>query len=97
VTLLLKLVLAPLLVVGSSLAGRRWGPGVTGLLVALPVVAGPILFITYLEHGAPFVARAASASLLGLVSLAVFAWSSRGCRRCAGSWFSQPIPVDVTR
>ncbi|MEA5363717.1 hypothetical protein VA596_29580 [Amycolatopsis sp., V23-08] len=71
-TLLLKLVLAPLLVVGSSLAGRRWGPGVTGLLVALPVVAGPILVVTYLEHGAAFAARAASASLLGLVSLAVF-------------------------
>jgi hypothetical protein len=73
VTLLLKLVLAPLLVVGSSLAGRRWGPAVTGLLVGLPVVAGPVLFITYLEHGTAFVARAASASLLGLVSLAVFA------------------------
>ncbi|ADJ48046.1 hypothetical protein AMES_6221 [Amycolatopsis mediterranei S699] len=72
-TLLLKLVLAPLLVVGSSLAGRRWGLGVTGLLVAMPVVAGPILLITYLEHGAAFVARAASASLLGLVSLAAFA------------------------
>ncbi|MEU8632305.1 hypothetical protein AB0C38_09075 [Amycolatopsis sp. NPDC048633] len=72
-TLLLKLVLAPLLVVGSSLAGRRWGPGLTGLLVALPLVAGPILLITYLEHGRTFVARAASASLLGLVSLAAFA------------------------
>ncbi|SEF32507.1 hypothetical protein SAMN05421837_106299 [Amycolatopsis pretoriensis] len=72
-TLLLKLVLAPLLVVGSSLAGRRWGPGLTGLLVAMPVVAGPILLITYLEHGAAFAARAASASLLGLVSLAAFA------------------------
>ena len=72
-TLLLKLVLAPLLVVGSSLAGRRWGPSLTGLLVAMPVVAGPILLITFLEHGPAFVARAASASLLGLVSLAAFA------------------------
>lgn len=72
-TLVLKLVLAPLLVVGSSLAGRRWGPGVTGLLVAMPVVAGPILLITYVDHGPGFVARAASASLLGLVSLAAFA------------------------
>lgn len=71
--LILKLVLAPLLVVGSSLAGRRWGPSVTGMLVTLPIVAGPILFITYLEHGQRFVARAASASLLGLVSLALFA------------------------
>src|SRR4051794_27332984 len=71
--LILKLLLAPALVVGSSLAGRRWGPKVTGTLVALPIVAGPILLITYLEHGTRFVAGAASASLLGLVTLALFA------------------------
>jgi hypothetical protein len=70
--LLVKLTLAPLLVVGSSLAGRRWGHQVAGLLVALPLVAGPILLITDLERGAPFASRAASASLLGLVALASF-------------------------
>jgi hypothetical protein len=71
--LILKLLLAPALVVISSLAGRRWGPSLAGTLVALPIVAGPILAITCLEHGQEFVARAASASLLGLVSLALFA------------------------
>ena len=71
--LLLKLFLAPALVVSSTLAGRRWGPGVAGILVGQPVVAGPILFITYLQHGAGFAGAAASASLLGLVSLAAFA------------------------
>ncbi len=71
--LLLKLFLAPLLVVASTLAGRRWGPHVTGVLVALPIVAGPILFISYRQHGAEFAADAAGSSLLGLVSLAVFA------------------------
>ncbi|MBL7253320.1 hypothetical protein [Paractinoplanes lichenicola] len=71
--LLLKLTLAPLLVAGSSLAGRRWGSHVTGTLVALPIVAGPILLITCLEQGTRFGARAASSALLGLVSLAVFA------------------------
>jgi hypothetical protein len=70
--LLVKLSLAPLLVVGSSLAGRRWGHEVSGLLVALPLVAGPILLITDLERGAHFAARAAAASLLGLVALASF-------------------------
>ncbi len=79
--LLVKLSLAPLLVVGSSLAGRRWGPALSGLLVALPLVAGPILLITDLERGPRFAAHAASASLLGLVALAsfvvVFAWASR--------------------
>jgi hypothetical protein len=70
--LAVKLVLAPALVVGSSLAGRRWGHEVSGLLVALPLVAGPILLITELEHGAHFASRAAAASLLGLVALASF-------------------------
>lgn len=70
--LLVKLILAPALVVGSSLAGRRWGHEVAGLLVALPLVAGPILLITELEHGRHFAADAAAASLLGLVALASF-------------------------
>lgn len=39
VILLLKLLLAPALVVGSSLAGRRWGPRVSGMFAALPIVA----------------------------------------------------------
>jgi len=73
VLLILKLVLAPSLVVLSTLAGRRWGQGITGVLVALPVVAGPILLITELDHGRQFAGRAAGASLLGLVTLALFA------------------------
>jgi hypothetical protein len=83
--LLVKLSLAPLLVVGSSLAGRRWGATVAGLIVALPIVAGPVLLIVALEHGTHFAARAASASLLGLVALScfvvVFAHAAR-----AGAW-----------
>ncbi len=51
------------------------------MLVALPIVAGPILLITCIEHGTAFGARAASSALLGLVSLALFtlvlAWASR--------------------
>jgi hypothetical protein len=81
VILLLKLLLAPALVVGSSLAGRRWGPRVSGMFAALPIVAGPILLITCLEHGTQFGARAASAALLGLISLSLFvltfAWAAR--------------------
>ena len=70
--LLVKLTLAPLLVVGSSLAGRGWGAAAAGLLVALPIVAGPVLLIVALEQGTHFAARAAAASLLGLAALAAF-------------------------
>lgn len=72
-TLALKLVLAPFLVVASSLAGRRWGPRLAGILVVLPIVAGPILLIVYLEHGSRFAAEAARAATLGVVALALFA------------------------
>jgi hypothetical protein len=71
--LLLKLFIAPLLVVASTLAGRKWGPGMAGILVGQPVVAGPILFIAYLQHGAVFASDATASSLLGVVSIAVFA------------------------
>ncbi|SDS37194.1 hypothetical protein [Actinoplanes derwentensis] len=80
-TIILKLLLAPALVVAASLAGRRWGQQVSGTLVALPIVAGPILLITCLEQGTDFGSQAAGAALLGLVTLAwfalIFAWLSR--------------------
>jgi hypothetical protein len=84
VTLLLKLLLAPALVVGSSLAGRRWGARMTGVLVGLPIVAGPILLIACLDHGTRFGAAAASSALLGLLTLALFAVVFAWCARRLG-------------
>jgi hypothetical protein len=73
VTLLVtKLLLAPSFVVGASLATRRFGPRVGGLLGGLPVVAGPILLAYALAHGRGFAAGAAVGTLLGLVSLIAF-------------------------
>ncbi len=70
--LLLKLALAPALVVGATLAGRRWGSRAGGVLIALPVVAGPILLVITLEHGEAFGAHAARGALLGVVALSAF-------------------------
>ena len=71
--LLVKLLLAPTLVVASTLAGRRWGPRLAGILIVLPVVAGPILLIIYLEQGADYLTGAATAATLGVVPLALYA------------------------
>jgi hypothetical protein len=70
--LLAKLLLAPACVVAVSLAGRRWGVGVAGILGGLPVVAGPILVVLTLVHGRSFGAEAAAATLLGLAALTSF-------------------------
>lgn len=71
-TLVLKVALAPALVLGVTLATRRWGSRVGGMLIALPVVAGPILLVITLEHGDAFGARAARGALLGVVALSAF-------------------------
>ncbi len=70
--LLAKLLLAPVCVVVVSLAGRRWGVAVAGVLGGLPVVAGPILVVLTLDHGRPFGAEAAAGTLLGLAALTLF-------------------------
>jgi hypothetical protein len=69
---LAKLLLAPLCVVAVSLAGRRWGVSVAGILGGLPVVAGPILVVLTLVHGRQFGAEAAAGTLLGLAALTLF-------------------------
>jgi hypothetical protein len=73
VTLLVaKILLSPLCVVAVSLAGRRWGVAVAGILGGLPVVAGPILLVETLLHGRGFGADAAGGTLLGLAALTAF-------------------------
>jgi hypothetical protein len=70
---LLELVVAPALVGGATLAARRWGERVGGVVSAFPAIVGPVLLIAALQHGAAFAAQAASGTLLGLVALSGFA------------------------
>ena len=69
----LELLVAPALVGAATLAARRWGQKIGGLVSAFPAIVGPVLLIAALEHGATFAARAANGTLLGLVALAIFA------------------------
>jgi len=68
-----KALLAPTFVVAASLVARHYGPWMGGVIGGLPVVAGPILLIYGLSHGAAFAAGAALGTLLGLISLTAFA------------------------
>ena len=52
--LFMKLVGAPLFLVAATLAARRWGGTVGGLIVALPMISGPISVFLALEDGAAF-------------------------------------------
>jgi hypothetical protein len=68
-----ELLIAPALVAVSTLAARRWGAGVGGLVSAFPAVVGPVLLIVAQQRGAAFAAGTATGTLLGLVALSAFA------------------------
>jgi hypothetical protein len=70
--LLIEIALAPILVAGSTLASRRWGSRVGGVISALPVIIGPVLLIIAQESGVEAARRAATATLLGLVAMGAF-------------------------
>ncbi len=70
--LLLKLILTPLLLGGVTLAGRKFGPTVSGWLVGLPLTSGPVSFFLALEQGTVFAAHAAQGTLMGVISLSAF-------------------------
>ncbi|MBI4012962.1 MAG: hypothetical protein HY359_11670 [Candidatus Rokubacteria bacterium] len=71
-TLALKLVLTPALIGTASLAGRRWGPAVSGWLVGLPLTSAPVAFFLALNEGVDFAATAAAGTMAGTISQAAF-------------------------
>jgi hypothetical protein len=72
---LLKLATMPLVIVTATLAGRRYGAGVAGLILGLPIVSGPISVFIAVEQGVDFAREAASGTLLGLIALATYCLS----------------------
>lgn len=84
--LVVKLLLTPLLVGVASLAARRWGPAVGGLLVALPLTSGPVAFFLAVDPGPAFAVATMSGALVGVVAICGFAagYAAVGPRR--GAW-----------
>jgi hypothetical protein len=88
--LVLKLVLVPALVVSASLAGRRWGPRMAGLLTSFPIVTGPALLFFVMEQGDSFAAEAALGALVALAAVAASGVAyARACLRTPW-WISLP-------
>lgn len=71
--LVLKLILAPVIIGSASLAGRKWGPAVSGWIVGMPLTSGPVVFFVALSHDAAFAANSALGVLSGGLSLVVYA------------------------
>ena len=72
--LVLRIAIAPLIVVGGTLAQRRFGNAVSGLLIGLPLTSLPLLWLVALQHGSAFAGSMSSAILVGATAQAVVIW-----------------------
>jgi hypothetical protein len=82
--LALKLILTPALIAIATLAGRRFGPSISGWLVGLPFTSGPVSLFLALEQGTGFAASAAAGSIGGVAASAVFAVAYAAMSRRSG-------------
>lgn len=69
---LFKATIPPVLVALVSLAARRWGAGVGGLLIGLPWMTGPILFFLGLDKGDAFALSACTGIEIGVACIACY-------------------------
>jgi hypothetical protein len=70
--LIFKLLTTPVCIGGVTLASRRWGPSVGGLVMGLPLTSGPVSVFLALQYGPAFAAQAAAATLAGQTSGCAF-------------------------
>jgi uncharacterized membrane protein (GlpM family) len=88
--LALKLTIVPLFISLITLAGRKWGQGVAGLMGAFPVVAGPIIIFIAHEQGPVFAASSAISAISASSCLLIFGLAySWACLRF--NWFTALI------
>jgi hypothetical protein len=67
-----KLIVTPFFIGAVTLAGRKWGPTVSGLLMGLPLTSALISIFLAIQYGAAFAVRSASGNLAGQASVCIF-------------------------
>jgi hypothetical protein len=72
---LLKIFLVPAAILLLSLAGRKWGPAVSGTLAGLPVIVAPILLFLGIDQGLDFQCSTNNKRASSLAICFVYAWS----------------------
>jgi hypothetical protein len=72
VILVFKIAVPPVLVALMSLAARRWGPTIGGLIMGLPWMTGPVLFFLAMDKGDAFAVRACTGIELAVWGMGAF-------------------------
>lgn len=79
--LLLRITIAPLLILAGSVVQRRWGQGIGGRVIGLPLTSLPLLLLLGLSQGPTFTAGAARASLAAGVAQSAWCLVYAGAAR----------------
>jgi hypothetical protein len=66
--LVLRIIIGPLGVLGGTVAQRRLGPAVGGLVIGLPLTSLPLLWLVALQRGGTFTGSMTNAILIGSIS-----------------------------
>jgi hypothetical protein len=95
--LALKLILAPLAVLLASIASKRYGHIIGGILSGFPMIAAPVTAALLIDHPAEHVTAIAFATVSGLIAtfgfIVAFAWVAKTnkpwwfCLACATTAF----------
>ena len=70
--LLVKISVPPMLVALMSLAARRWGPTIGGLILGLPWMTGPVAYFLGLENGPTYLVTVTGGIELAVWSIGAF-------------------------
>jgi hypothetical protein len=107
---LFKIFAVPLLVAMATLAIRRWGAAIGGLLTGLPFMTGPTSFFLAVDQGVDFAIAANIGVILAVAAVGpwavAFYWLAERCNWLvclagglaafgATSWLLQPLQVGV--
>ena len=72
--LLVRVAIAPLIVVIATLIQRRYGNDIGGLVIGLPLASLPLLWLVALQHGSSFASSMSGAILVGASAQVVVIW-----------------------
>jgi hypothetical protein len=110
IDLLIKIAIPPILVALMSLAARRWGATVGGLIMGLPWMTGPVLYFLALEKGEAFAIKACLGIELAVLGMGSFILAYGAMSRFAPwpiclavalagylgtAWFTQSLEIDL--
>lgn len=74
-TLLIKIVMMPVVIGGVTIASKKWGNLVGGMIASMPWIAGPIMLFFTLEQGVAFAVSSVSGVMMGIVGVLAFCFA----------------------